>query len=291
MLETDKIICIYSIRNIINNKIYIGQTTNFKERKHSHFTSMKMGTHKNPYLQLSYNKYGKEYMIMDIVEICTKDELNNKEIYWIKFYNSNNRELGYNLTDGGCYAHLSQESIEKIRQKHMGVPSPFKGTKRSKEFCKKLSKIMQENLKYNEENPNSKKVICVNDNHIFNTLNQASDFYNINRAIVSGCCNKKRDYIKRADIPLVFMFLSEFNSKTEEEIKNIIDSAYNKLSNRYTSNAKKVRCITTGKEFKSAKEASEFYKIDNSSILKCCKGKLNFCGKHDNIPLIWEYIV
>ena len=54
---------------------------------------------------------------------------------------------------------------------------------------------------------------------------------------------------------------------------------------------KKVLCITTGKEFNSIIEASNFYNIDNSSISSVCKGKRKSCGKlSDGTPLVWKYI-
>lgn len=56
-------------------------------------------------------------------------------------------------------------------------------------------------------------------------------------------------------------------------------------------NAKKVICITTGEIFGCINEAAAKYNIDNSSIIKCCKGKIKHIGRHPstNERLAWEY--
>ena len=54
--------------------------------------------------------------------------------------------------------------------------------------------------------------------------------------------------------------------------------------------SKKVVCITTGAEFNSIKEASEFYQCSNSTIVACCKGKVKSAGKYNGEKLIWKYL-
>jgi hypothetical protein len=54
---------------------------------------------------------------------------------------------------------------------------------------------------------------------------------------------------------------------------------------------KRVRCITTGKEFDSIKEAGDYYNIKhNEMITRCCKGKQEYTGKISRQKLQWEYI-
>lgn len=53
----------------------------------------------------------------------------------------------------------------------------------------------------------------------------------------------------------------------------------------------KVKCITTGKEFNSAKEAAEYYGIQRGHLSSCCKGKRKHAGKlPDGTKLEWEHI-
>ena len=55
------------------------------------------GKHDNEYLQKSYNKYGKDSFIFEIVEYCEVNELINKENEFILKYESNKLSKGYNL--------------------------------------------------------------------------------------------------------------------------------------------------------------------------------------------------
>lgn len=90
---------IYKFTNKKNGKIYIGQSVNIEERYLRHFR--KDNTRNIPYFHRALLKYGKEGFDFEIIEECPKEKLNEREIYWITYYKSNNRELGYNSTDGG----------------------------------------------------------------------------------------------------------------------------------------------------------------------------------------------
>lgn len=107
---------IYSITNLINGKRYIGQTYDFKYRWMRHKSYLKHNTEHNAHLQNAWNKYGSENFIFEIIENCSFEELDEREIYWIKYYDSKNN--GYNFADGGLgckgYKH-SEEEIHKMR--------------------------------------------------------------------------------------------------------------------------------------------------------------------------------
>ena len=92
---------IYFIINKINGKRYIGQTINLKRRKNTHFNNLKNNTHPNYKLQQDWNTWGEENFSFEYeeYEISKKEELNEKEIFAIKLYNT--FQQGYNLTEGG----------------------------------------------------------------------------------------------------------------------------------------------------------------------------------------------
>lgn len=91
---------IYKITNTINNKIYIGQTTKtIQERFNNHIKKAKQ--HTNRYLYDAMNKYGYEKFIIEKIEEINNDKLDEREIFWISFYHSNNPQFGYNMTIGG----------------------------------------------------------------------------------------------------------------------------------------------------------------------------------------------
>jgi len=127
---------IYKVQNKVNGKIYIGQTKfTLEERILYH---LKVGD--SPAFHNSIKKYGIENFEISIIDSAkTKEELNDKEKYWIKFYDSNNRIKGYNLTDGGdgfsgyefsgennpMYGkHHSEETKENIRKSRLGKRLP-----------------------------------------------------------------------------------------------------------------------------------------------------------------------
>jgi len=71
---------IYKITNTKINKIYIGSSVNIKKRKEKHFWMLQKKIHDNKFLQSSYDRDGKENFIFDIIEMCDKKDLVEKEI-------------------------------------------------------------------------------------------------------------------------------------------------------------------------------------------------------------------
>lgn len=115
-----KIFCVYKITNLINNKIYIGKTSDINKRWQKH-TEVARTKEKNAYqyLHKSINKYGMENFIIEELENnLTEQEAFNREKFWIKTLNSKNADTGMNLTDGGegtSGLKWTEDSREKIR--------------------------------------------------------------------------------------------------------------------------------------------------------------------------------
>ena len=113
---------IYKIENLINGKVYIGQSTDIKSRWESHkrviFENNKRSEIKKRYpLYLAFEKYGIENFSFEILEECSLEELDTKEQFYIKKYNSYidfPNSNGYNLTIGGKGNQKTTE--EQIKQ-------------------------------------------------------------------------------------------------------------------------------------------------------------------------------
>lgn len=89
---------IYQIKNNVNNKVYIGQT---KREPQVRFDEYKRGCH-NILLKEDFDKYGIENFTFSVIDTAIDYiQLDEKEKYWIKYYNSMNIEYGYNLCSGG----------------------------------------------------------------------------------------------------------------------------------------------------------------------------------------------
>jgi group I intron endonuclease len=92
--------------------------------------------HWNVHLQRSCNKYGYENFKFYILEICDRNLLDELETYYIKLYNTKDKELGFNLTDGGKGVRgVSEETRAKMALQKIGKT----GAKRSLETCKRIS--------------------------------------------------------------------------------------------------------------------------------------------------------
>lgn len=103
---------IYKIINIINNKCYIGQTKNWKRRWQEHQRQLKNNKHENPYLQYAWNKYGEENFRFEVIEYV--ENYNEREIYWIEYYQSTECQYGYNIMTGGeDPPHINGSKISK----------------------------------------------------------------------------------------------------------------------------------------------------------------------------------
>lgn len=118
MVEKGKI---YKITNLVNGKIYVGKTAlTLEERFSAHWNDAK-SNHTNQILHHAMRKYGIENFIIELIEECNLDVINEREMYWIKTLDSRwgYSNKGYNMTDGGegvkGHRH-TEESKNKIRK-------------------------------------------------------------------------------------------------------------------------------------------------------------------------------
>lgn len=105
-----KIIGIYKI-NFPNKKSYIGLSNNIKRRINEHFyKSSQLPCHKaiNKYY-LSVNEI--DFDILEEIEEEDYILLSQKEKYWINYFDTYNKEKGYNLTEGGIALLATKKSI------------------------------------------------------------------------------------------------------------------------------------------------------------------------------------
>ena len=106
---------IYKITNKINGKSYIGQTIqNVKERFYQHCATKCSQAILNMVIHKAINKYGKSNFTIEVIEEVESTNLNDRERYWIRYYDSYNN--GYNSTKGGqdgikLFKNLDTESI------------------------------------------------------------------------------------------------------------------------------------------------------------------------------------
>lgn len=113
---------IYKITNKLNGKVYIGQAINIQRRWNEHKNSS-LNKRKHEYntpIHCAIRKYGIENFLFEVLVECCRENLNELEIKYIKQYNANDSNYGYNLTQGGNqFSHftISDEMILTIINK------------------------------------------------------------------------------------------------------------------------------------------------------------------------------
>ena len=104
---------LYKISNLINGKVYVGQTYDFAQRKAGHVYRSKDLTNERP-LYRSMRKHGIENFSFDIIEECVDSQVDEREKFWISHYDSTNTNKGYNLEPGG--KGCSDETRRKLSE-------------------------------------------------------------------------------------------------------------------------------------------------------------------------------
>lgn len=164
---------IYKITNKIDNKIYIGQTikTRPSDRFSQHRYNARHLTQENgvSYLHRAMNNEGIDNFTFEVIEEINNDLLNEREQYWIAFYNSM-APNGYNLTKGGegtrgySRSQTLEERVKKsISNKQFYIDHP-EAVERCRETTKKLwkdeeyrHKVTESNKKFAQEHPDLNK--------------------------------------------------------------------------------------------------------------------------------------
>jgi len=124
---------IYKTTNLITGKFYIGQK----------ITSANILNYKGSgkLLVEDMKKYGKTNFQVEILEydIANRKDLNEREKYWIKFFDAKNSKMGYNMTDGGdgCLNPLP-EVLLSMSEKQKGRTTWMKGKKHRPESIQKI---------------------------------------------------------------------------------------------------------------------------------------------------------
>lgn len=240
---------IYKITNKINDKIYIGQTNNFKRRIKQH-TKEKFS--RISLIKRAVEKYGKEnFEVIILFKHENKDLINFAEEFFIRYFNSTQREFGYNIKLGGDNYTQSEETKRKIGEAQKGEKNHMYQKRGS---LNKTSKPVQE----------------LKTGLIFESAMIASEYFGLNFSHICAVCRGERNSTGK----YIFRYIDENNK--------IIETSRSKISR-----GRRIKNKTTGEIFNSFKEISETYNrnIDSGNIIKVIKGKAKTSYGYE-----WEYI-
>lgn len=160
---------IYKITNLINSKIYIGQTS--KELKHrisSYLSEVKNPRKPKQRVISAMKKHGFYDFTFEVIDYAINvNDINAKEMYWIKTYNSTDPLIGYNVSLGGDNLWLNPEIKAKMIKSLKGhkvseltrqkIAKTLSGHEVSETTRKKQSLIKQGNTPWNKGKKGSTK--------------------------------------------------------------------------------------------------------------------------------------
>ncbi len=271
---------VYLLTNKLNLMRYVGKTTKkLRLRLYQHRNL------NNTYIDRSIQKYGWENFSVEILEECeTPEQLNEREIFWIKFLDTK-RPNGYNLTDGGDgnHGYIVSEKTRKLRSEN----SPLKRAVRCIDTNQIFSSItaaakslnisetsiwkvcnrifiranglkfeyLDDPLTEKEKLREAKKIIgkavrCIDTNENFDSISEAAKYFNLCKSHVSAVCNGR--------------LLSTGHLHFEYVQKQ-------KPENKTFPVKKAVRCEENGIIYGSIKEASRQTGISNTIISRACR--------------------
>lgn len=215
---------IYMCTCNINGRSYIGQSSDVKLRKCQHLSELRGNRHFNQHLQNAYNKYKEYNFSWTVLEYCDEDSLDNREIYWIAYYNT--YKDGFNANEGGS-ANRNFERTEEFKQKLSIVlkESWASADDRRKEFSERMTgeknpmfgrlgslnpaygkdhsganngmygkhhteeaKELNRQAHLGNRNKMSKPVVCIETGEMFASQGEAGRAKNCDSSTINKCC-------------------------------------------------------------------------------------------------------
>lgn len=221
-----------------NDMVYVGITSWKPEKRWQNGR----GYYKQSYFYNAIKKYGWDNFKHEILfEDLTKEEAEQKEIELIAEYQSNNRNFGYNIANGGnCVGTVSEETKQKISKANMGNQYG-KGNVLSDEHKRKISKAMKGN-----QHTKGRKM----PEHVMQILIQS-----------------RQNEVVRKKISI-----ANIGKRHSEDTKRKLSESHKGLG------AKRVVCVETMAIYNSIKEASEQLNLKGHHIGSCCNGDRQTCG-------------
>lgn len=261
-MNQDKRQCgIYCIKNLVNNKMYIGQSDNIERRWRAHRNELAGHRHRNVHLQRAVDKYGIDNFDFSVLELCDVSELNDREMFYISRYNT--FFTGYNLTLGGDGVRgviVSEETKRRMSRSHADISG-----EKNPMYGKKMIDVMGEEryAAYLARNHEKRVEQARKMEHPKMTDEQ--------RTFIS---QRQKDYYKTHTSPFLGRKLS---AASIEKRRKTIAERYGEHGLR--TKVTPVVLLNTGERFDCELDAAQKYGACDSSISQCCSGTSLSAGK------------
>lgn len=288
-MAREKICGIYKITNLVNGKVYIGQSIDIHRRwnNHKRKTFIKSDEQYNYPLYRAFRKYGLDNFSFEIIEECSEEELNKKEIYYIDLYrtyicwkdsNGYNQTLGgggskgYILTGGDnpnsrpVYCDgVKYDSVKEFTQKYnLTYPTVmnwlYKNNYMPQEWYDRGLHFEGENMcdykiqtgiLNGKNHPLSKTVLC--EDREFDSIKECADYYGVNKATMTDWVTHKHKMPRK-------WYDKGLHLKGEDM-----------CSYEYDNKSKVVVC--EGIKFYSIRECAEYYGVSKDAMIKWLSGR------------------
>lgn len=235
---------IYRMTNKLNNKKYIGQTTNYNNRMKSYEKEIRRKNCNRPIVS-ALRKYGFENFNIEIIDDTAKtlDELDELEIYYIEKEKSLVFEWGYNIQTGGrkgFYDNVIKMKIDKL------------------------------------------KIICLNDGKVFENIFEVVDYYGVKYSSVLDTCAGRTVFTKENKTFRYIDYNNNIkNNKTPIEIKQIqydlIDDKFKYLFIQIIQN--KILDIMTGKIYNTLEDVAYDFNEEDKFKIKSTLSDFEYVAK------------
>lgn len=241
---------IYITTHLVDGKRYVGKCSYGKRNWETYLGS-------GIRLRRAISKYGKEQFRRDIIEECaTIDILNERERYWIDYYDAVRSDSFYNIASGGDGGNVIAGYTEEERQK----------------YSMTLSAARRGRVNIGKNNHCAKAVICLNDMRVFPSGGDAARFYGANYNMVQQCCNPACAVKTAGHHPVTGeRLLMEYYDPKKEYVYCPYDP--------HKKRRLRVVCLNTRVVFASVQEASEFAGVAKNTLLQCVAGKTYSAGR------------
>lgn len=200
---------IYGIHNTVNGKWYVGQSNNIRKRNLYELRNLRNGVfhydNSNHHIVDAWQKYGENAFEWVVLEECTIEQLDEREIFWIEKKDSYRN--GYNQTLGGGGSRgvvVSDETRRKMSLSSSGEKHPLWGKHRTAETKRKLSlwrtgrkgTPMSEEVKRMLIEKRSIKIMCNENGKIYSSMSEAGRELNLDVSAIAKNCKGQRSIVK-----------------------------------------------------------------------------------------------
>ena len=288
-----KVSGVYCIKNLKENKVYVGSSANLKKRRKEHLADLLKGKHHCIHLQRAFHKYGQKYFIFTVITYVDSSRLLTEENRYFRYYDVGNHLKSYNtLRNAGStlgFKHsVGARTLMSLQRKgrvfsdmhkyHLSLSE--RGQKRTEDqkkrmsegcrkrgFTEKQRKVLEERNKnfVGRNNPNSKCIVAVELGKVFYCINEVAALLNRKRSVLESS-------LKNGTTTCGFhwMYLTDYEKL---DINQIL-----KYLREHESPYKAVYCGELNIIFTSRKEAISFTNCNESSFRAFVRNRIVRCG-------------